>query len=68
METNKSIAITGENNLPELIQDKLGNTKPIPKNPRAFEEIAEATAHELIAATKKLSEAFENFKNVNGIR
>ena len=32
METNKSIAITGENNLPELIQDKFGNTKVLDKN------------------------------------
>ena len=60
METNKSIAITGENNLPELIQDKFGNTKSIAKNPKAFEEIAGATADELKAATQKLSQAFKN--------
>ena len=68
METNKSIAITGENNLPELIEDKFGNTRPIPKNPKPFGEIAGASADDLKAATQRLSDAFKNFKNVKGVR
>jgi hypothetical protein len=44
METNKSIAIIGENNLPELIKDKSGNVIAIVPDrlagPRKLQEVS----------------------------
>ena len=63
METKKTIAITGENNLPELIQDKSGNNKALANTHKDFVKAMDKTA----AQIKKTAEAFDkNFpKNFN---
>lgn len=68
METNKALAVSQENNLPEVIEDKFGNKRTIPVNPRPFDEIATARITDLTNATKKLSEALHNLKNLNNKR
>ena len=67
MEANNQ-AITGENNLPELIQDKFGDIKELASNQRKFAEIAGSSAKQMQEAIQKMEKAFHSVKNIPNIR
>lgn len=60
METNRQ-AIVGENNLPELVQDKNGNTVALVKSVDVIRKSVENISVEM----KKAANAVENFTTKN---
>jgi DNA-binding FrmR family transcriptional regulator len=60
MEANNR-AITRENNLPELVQDKNGNTKALEKAVRAFDQTCDGVANQI----KKTATALEELSRKN---
>lgn len=55
MEVNNR-AITGENNLPELVQDKIGDLKALSKAARSFGQTYDSAANQIKITAAALEE------------